>query len=68
MAMLGTCPYCGSGEIDAHFVDIGVGLQQASVAQCLDCGAHEFDPYDDNSHASPEEQALGWYKGDWEWA
>ena len=57
------CPHCGSDQVDAHFVDIGVGLQQASPFHCLDCLAHQFYDRADATDATPEEQAVGWFKG-----
>lgn len=61
--MTEACPWCGSTALDAHFVDIGVGIQQATPFQCLDCRAQQMSGYDDNTEADPEEYRKGWYKG-----
>lgn len=61
-----TCPYCASTAISAEFVDIGVGFERVTPYFCTDCGAHEFNPYSDNSDADPEEQKLRWWRGGWQ--
>jgi hypothetical protein len=42
-----TCPNCGGTNVEAEFVDIGVGSQQATPYGCLDChwveGRIEFE-------------------------
>lgn len=58
-----TCPHCGSDAVDAHFVDIGVGFQQASAFECLDCRARQFYDREDGFIGTAEEQAVGWFKG-----
>lgn len=36
------CPKCGA-EMDAEFVDIGIGFQQMTEARCVeDCDANEY--------------------------
>ena len=57
------CPWCGSKNIDAHFVDIGVGMQQVTPYECS-CGARQMNPYheEDNATASAEERACGWWR------
>lgn len=60
---LDPCPFC-NGPTDAEFVDIGVGFQQVSPARCNDCGAVQFNPYDDELPASEEEHRAGWHKGE----
>lgn len=58
-----TCPYCCSKNVFAEFVDIGVGMQQATPYHCFDCDARQMSPYDDYTDATPEEQSLGWLRG-----
>lgn len=58
------CPFCGSDDTDAEFVDIGVGEQQVSPYCCVTCGAHQMHPYhDDPSQGDTYEQKVGWWKG-----
>ena len=58
------CPHCDSYQTSAHFVDIGVGFQQATPFVCHDCGAREFSPYDeDNAKATLPEKLVGWWLG-----
>jgi hypothetical protein len=59
--MVKKCPYCGSEEIDAEFVDIGVGMCQVSPYHCLNCDATEIGKYDEIS-VTDEEKKIGWYK------
>jgi hypothetical protein len=37
------CPYCKS-EMEADFVDVGVGMVQCGPYHCYDCGASEIGP------------------------
>lgn len=37
------CPYCQS-EMDADFVDVGVGFVQCGPYHCFSCGASEIGP------------------------
>lgn len=37
------CPYCQS-EMEADFVDVGVGMVQCGPYHCYDCGASEIGP------------------------
>lgn len=61
------CPFCKSENIDAEFIDIGIGHQQATPYECIDCGASQMNPYSNISSASKEEIDVGWYKGEyWE--
>ena len=41
------CPICDSTNIDAEFVDIGVGEQQVTPYVCGDCGSWQVGPYDE---------------------
>lgn len=41
--MMTTCPYCQS-EMDADFVDVGVGWVQCGPYHCVSCGASEIGP------------------------
>jgi hypothetical protein len=54
------CPYCGSTQIDAEYVDIGVGQQRITPFYCYDCAAAEIASYE--VYMSAVELALGWYK------
>lgn len=59
-----TCPWCGSSDLEAEFVDIGVGAQQVTPYHCCACGADEMNPYDDNARATDEERKRGWWSPD----
>lgn len=37
------CPYCKE-EMEADFVDIGIGMQQCGPYHCQSCGASEIGP------------------------
>lgn len=37
------CPYCES-EMEADFVDVGIGMQQCGPYHCHACGASEIGP------------------------
>lgn len=37
------CPYCKS-EMEADFVDVGVGMVQCGPYHCYECGASEIGP------------------------
>lgn len=55
------CPYCGD-EMQAEFVDIGIGMQQCGPYICLTCEAYEIGP--NNTQTPTEEEAkTGYYKG-----
>lgn len=54
------CPYCGSTQIDAEYVDIGVGHQRVTPFYCYACAAEEMTTYYDD--ISLVELILGWYK------
>lgn len=58
------CPFCGSTDLHAEYVDIGVGEQRVTPYQCAGCGAREFYSSDDRARATPEESAVGWWKPD----
>lgn len=53
------CPWCGSANVDAEFVDIGVGLQQVTPYRCWDCDALQLGPHSDN--ATELERRVSWY-------
>lgn len=58
------CPWCGSFDIDAEFVDNGVGMQQVSPYLCGRCGASEFYPNDHESDKPTRaEKRRGWWAG-----
>lgn len=59
--MIYTCPYCGSKNVDADFVDIGVGFQRFGPYGCEDCYA--FEMRGDDPAATDEERRVGWYRG-----
>ena len=57
------CGWCGSAELDAEFVDVGVGARGVQVTpyNCGYCGAQELGAH--SPHASqvlPEEARRGW--------
>lgn len=58
------CPFCGSPDIDAEFVDVGLGGDgmQVTPYRCGDCDAVQMTglPPDD---ADAEEFAYGWHRG-----
>jgi hypothetical protein len=62
------CPWCGSPDLDAEFVDIGVGQEQVTPYRCTSCDANEMNPYHDNSIATDEERTRGWWAPDREGA
>ena len=53
------CPWCGSANVDAEFVDIGVGFQQVTPYRCGDCDALQLGPDSDN--ATDIERRVAWY-------
>jgi hypothetical protein len=61
-----TCGWCGSSDTRFETVDIGVGFQQVTAAECAHCGATQISPddlYDDNCEIDPEDVKRGWYAG-----
>lgn len=56
-----TCPYCGE-DCFAHFVDIGVGMQQVSPFACDSCHAFQIGPYDKERVLTTQEKITGWYE------
>lgn len=58
------CPFCG-GLCDAEFVDVGIGGPGVQVTPfvCGSCEAQQMNPHHDNSHATPEEAKVGWWRG-----
>lgn len=56
------CPFCDSSNVDAEFVDVGVGVGGVQVTpyDCGDCGAQEMHPGD----VAPVgcDQAGGWMR------
>lgn len=55
MSYLGKCDLCGY-ELDAEFVDIGVGFQQVTEARCGNGCEHFFMAYDEYEK---EQKAFG---------
>lgn len=55
------CPWCRSEEIDAEFVDIGVGMQQVTPYVCGECGAYQFGCGVQESDVTPEEWFVKWF-------
>ena len=59
-----TCPFCGSQDLCADFVDIEVGMEQVTPYQCMECHAEQMNPYlEDDKNASEEEKQARWWKG-----
>lgn len=58
------CGWCDGDNTDAAYIDNGVGMQQVSAATCGDCGATQFNPYDNNGNADPEEKRRRWWRGE----
>jgi hypothetical protein len=59
-----TCPWCSSTNLDAEFVDNGVGQQQVTPYLCGDCGSSEFYPDDhDSDKPTAGEKKRGWWMG-----
>lgn len=58
------CPYCGC-NMDADWVDVGVGLVQCGPYHCFSCGASEIGPeiYEPRFEASQDEIKTGFYRG-----
>lgn len=61
------CPWCKSARLDAHFVDVGVGMEQVSPYECFDCGARQISPYDKENMYTKEELEKGFYKGQYDY-
>jgi len=53
------CRWC-SGETDAEFVDVGVGMVQVTGAICWDCNAYEMGPYQTDGRITEVEMATMW--------
>jgi hypothetical protein len=58
---MGRCPWCGSTQLYAEFVDIGVGSMQVTPYECCSCDARQFMPDDRSDFA--EENRLRWWVG-----
>lgn len=60
-----TCGWCGSDDTDAEFVDIGVGWQQVTAAECNHCSATQMslDDLYSSRDIDPEDRKRGWYTG-----
>lgn len=57
------CPYC-TEEMEAPFVDIGIGEQQVGPYGCHACHAIEVHPYHDKPEdLSPEAKRTGVHPG-----
>lgn len=59
------CPWCGSSNVEAPTVDIGVGKQQCGPMGCNDCQSFQIDPSDEEqlARATVEEINKAWFKG-----
>jgi len=57
------CPFCGSTNIEAPFVDNGVGMEQVGPYGCDDCHAVQLE-YPDVDGQNEEERSIGWRRGD----
>lgn len=58
------CPYCGSSNVEADFVDIGVGMMQCGPYCCFDCHAYQLSPEERQRDVTEEEYHVGWHKRD----
>lgn len=58
------CPWCGSTDIDAEFVDVGVGStgMQVTPWMCGDCGAQQIGAMN-KEQGDAEERKRGWFRG-----
>ena len=54
------CPYCGFA-CAADYVDIGVGYEQCGPYHCIECGAIEIGPYDEEVELCDIEKETWWY-------
>lgn len=59
---LAVCPYCGTKDCEADWVDVGIGLTQCGPYHCEACGAIEIGAYDKPSVLDDKEKETGWYK------
>lgn len=55
------CPYCGK-EVEADYVDVGVGFVQCGPFYCNDCEASEVGPHDKTEGRDDIDWDTGWYK------
>jgi hypothetical protein len=55
------CPWCMSTDLDATFVDIGVGMQRVTPYRCNNCDALEIGHW---SGGDEEERRCGWFRGE----
>jgi hypothetical protein len=55
------CPWCMSTDLDADYVDIGVGMQRVTPYRCNNCNALEIGHWTSND---PDEIACGWFRGE----
>jgi len=53
------CPYC-DGFVECEYVDIGVGFQQVTPFQCVECLSTQMTFYHDNTGATEGEKWFGW--------
>lgn len=60
------CPYCGSENVDAEFVDVGVGFEQVTAAECGECGSVQVNPHDEEAKAklTEVERKVYWHRGE----
>ena len=56
------CPYCGA-EMEADWVDVGVGVVQCGPYHCDGCYASEIGPEGSEGGATDEELKVGFYQG-----
>lgn len=56
------CPWCGSTNVEADWVDIGVGSEQAGPYMCHNCQSTQLYE-EDYKEASQEEKEKGWWQG-----
>lgn len=54
------CPYCNT-PCHADFVNVDVGMVQCGPYHCLQCGASQIGPHDDERELTDEEKKTGWY-------
>ena len=52
------CPYC-NGYVECEYVDIGVGLQQSTPYQCVECQSAQM--YSDSSEKKKYSEAERWF-------
>jgi hypothetical protein len=58
------CGWCGSTDVEAEYVDNGVGYQQVSPHVCSTCHAVEISPYNEDP-ITPEEKTRNYHTGEY---